>query len=195
MYFIPLRGETLLYAVSMFWCLVASWRSLTPSFFYILALRIYCPHLGEYHVVLWSPCSASWYTGTRGNLMSLVLLVLSFLAFISIGLERSPQLCHPEWATVRECTWLDYCFHLFDGIWWLFFKWMLLNSYKIQRRGENLNKSQHLSLEPTPNISNSPVFCHPLKEGFNQHIFILRISPGIHISETVMETKKFSEIL
>ena len=82
---------------------------------------------------------------------------------------------------------------LFPLIWWLFFKWMLLNSYKIQRRGENLNKSQHLSLEPTPNISSSQVFCHPPKEGFNQHILILRILLGTHISETVMGTKNFQK--
>ena len=44
-----------------------------------------------------SPCSASWCTGTRGNLMSLVLLVLSFLASIPIGLEvqfSSAQFSH-----------------------------------------------------------------------------------------------------
>ena len=75
---------------------------------------------------------------------------------------KKSSVCHPEWASDR----MPMVRLQFPPIWWLFFKWMLLNSYKIHRSRQNLDKSQHVPLEPTPNINSSQVFCHLLKEGF-----------------------------
>lgn len=75
---------------------------------------------------------------------------------------KKPSVCHPEWASDR----MPIVRLQFPPIWWLSFKWTLLNSYKIHRSRQNLDKPQHVSLEPTRNINSSQVFCHLLKEGF-----------------------------
>lgn len=113
------------------------------SAFHTPALQVWRPLLGGHLAFPWVTIPMQ-YTVTYGNLMSLLLLILSFLPFTPTGLERYSQLCHSEWGST-ECTVSDFNFHLFDGF---FIKLMLLNSYKIQGSGKNLDKSQHFTLGP-----------------------------------------------
>lgn len=87
---------------------------------------------------------------------------------------------------LTECTVSDFNFHLFDGF---FSKLMLLNSYKIQQTGKNLDKSEHLSLglsQTSIAAMSSLIF---LREGFfNQHIFTLIILPHIPNLQGIMGT-------
>lgn len=95
---------------------------------------------------------------------------------------KKSSVCHPEWASDR----MPIVRLQFPPIWWLSFKWTLLNSYKIHRSRQNLDKlSMSLWSPPETSVAarSSVIFSRRV---FNQHIFILIILPGIPILQAIM---------